>query len=366
MNTALDIFVQKLAEEVDGIAVRALLRDFFQNADHGSPDAISKAGCLALAILSNRVGGKEKGHVLWNAWRTAWDSGKSPDYQNGVDFSGIDFRVLETNSPINFSRFQFGNHANFSGAHLGNFVSFSGAQWGDWANFSGAQWGDWVSFSRAQWGEYADFRGAQWGGGANFSACAWEQLSTVYGDDAAFAAAKAWAVNKGCAPDQFLSVDFSGTRFSGAVTFAGRKFKGKTSFAALPDGFVRLLAQRNAAENAAEGGAAGEAPAQGGAARWDEQGRLMWEPDEDQGKATVFTVAPEFHGCELHQDTTFDAAVFPKASGNEAAARAYRTLKLAFSKQQAIKEEQDFFRRELNEERLREKSRLRRWAFCLN
>ena len=68
----------------------------------------------------------------------------------------------------------------------------------------------------------------------------------------------------------------------------------------------------------------------------------------------VFQMPPKFHGCELHQDTSFEGAEFPKPTGSEEAARAYRTLKLAFSKQQAIREEQRFFKLEMEEETLRE------------
>ncbi|MDC7703833.1 hypothetical protein [Vogesella indigofera] len=71
---------------------------------------------------------------------------------------------------------------------------------------------------------------------------------------------------------------------------------------------------------------------------------------------------PEFHGCELHQDTTFDGAKFPPASGNDEAARAYRTLKLAFNKQLALREEQRFFKLEMEEEALREQG-LKHWLF---
>lgn len=71
---------------------------------------------------------------------------------------------------------------------------------------------------------------------------------------------------------------------------------------------------------------------------------------------------PKFHGCELHQDTSFEGAVFPPATGDEDAASAYRTLKLAFSKQQAIREEQRFFRLEMEEETLR-RTGAERWFF---
>ncbi len=101
--------------------------------------------------------------------------------------------------------------------------------------------------------------------------------------------------------DVFPEIHFDGANFGGVADFSNRKFKGKTSF-----------------------------------------------------KNVCFSKAPIFHNCELHQDTTFEGAKFPLATGSEEAVRAYRTLKLAFSKQQAVREEQRFFRLEMEEETLRE------------
>ena len=83
----------------------------------------------------------------------------------------------------------------------------------------------------------------------------------------------------------------------------------------------------------------------------------------------TFGRAPLFHNCKLHQDTTFNGAKFPKPSfdptENDIAARAYRTLKLAFSQHQATLDEKRFFRLEMAEEARREPQFGRRLLFWL-
>ena len=63
-------------------------------------------------------------------------------------------------------------------------------------------------------------------------------------------------------------------------------------------------------------------------------------------KVTEFDGIPKFHGCKLHQDTSFDRAIF-SAPMTSASARAYRTLKLAMAQHQAVRDEQLFFRLEM-------------------
>ena len=54
MNTPQDHpDIEKL--EIDGIPVRESIREIFCNPEHGTPDNISKEGCLALALMSNQV-----------------------------------------------------------------------------------------------------------------------------------------------------------------------------------------------------------------------------------------------------------------------------------------------------------------------
>jgi len=390
--------IEKLPLVIDGIPVRETIREIFRNPENGTPDNISKAGCLALALRSNEmwgrreVGRKYRGYVVWNEWR-----GKFPvrnlgtENFNFVNFEDHDFR----NQPINFSFFKFGDGAKFERTLWGDKARFDESEWGGWANFSGAQWGDGADFSRtawlgtsifdntvwgfganfyeASWQVRASFIGSLWSAGANFFKASWRQgvdfrgsvwttaarfenahsdgcmdfSGSAWGGKADFRrircaglifdgcswdrlsgfslqAAKNWAKHIGSSPYELEEIDFSGATFSGYVSFSNRKFKGVTNFGLLP--FDQLWSQ--------------------------------------QHRHTTFTVAPLFHGCELHQDTSFEGAVFPAASGDEKAIHAYRTLKLAFSKQQAIREEQRFFRLEMEEETLRETG-LKRWLFKL-
>ncbi len=87
-----------------------------------------------------------------------------------------------------------------------------------------------------------------------------------------------------------------------------------------------------------------------------------------KGHPVTFNKAPLFHNCKLHQNTTFDGSIFPEPSSdpteNDIAARAYRTLKLAFSQHQAVREEHRFFRLEMAEEAARAPGRLK-WMFLL-
>ncbi|GGX80837.1 pentapeptide repeat-containing protein [Vogesella alkaliphila] len=316
----------------------------FDNTENGMPSDISKPGCLALAKL---------GKDAWNAWREMFPvTGTFPHFVNHADLSGLDFR----GDPVDFSGFvfgdgadfrgaQWGHSADFKGASCGRFANFSGTQWGDFANLHGAQWGDASNFSyarwgasagfvAAQWGAGARFYGAEWGKGANFQGANWVTSRTIYQDDEHYQSAKAWAEARGLAPDTFLEISFAGAHFAGEVDFSNRKFTGKTDFGCLPADYQRKRVQRDAS----------------GQAKFGKNGELILEDDPEPRRHVLFGKAPKFHGCELHQDTTFDGAEFPSASGSDAAARAYRTLKQAFSKQQALREEQRFFRLEMKEE----------------
>ncbi len=372
--------------EIQGIAAQQILREFFRNREHGKPDRISKAGCLALYQKSIEVGAGGTFHVLWNAWREAFPlRNDKVRWLNKVDFSEVDFDAIHHD---NFSMFMFGDHADFRDAkfaersrfkqtHFGIESDFSHAVWGRHSNFDDARWGDGSTFKAAQWGadcsfegavwgddvrfrgacweknarfirtrfgvnsyfrgarwsrnpsffgarfgEHADLRGTQfsygtdfrntsWGDGVNFQARTWDQLRQDFTTDDLWKKSKQEAEDWGSSPDAFLDIDFSGAVFEGSADFSNRHFKTKTRFV-----------------------------------------------------GTTFHKAPLFHGCELHQDTSFDGATFPKPTGDKDASRAYETLKLAFSKQQAVRAEQDFFRLEMDEETRREK-RLKWLAFWL-
>ena len=379
--------IEKIATDtngmIDGIPVRETIREIFRNPDNGTPDNISKAGCLALALKSNEVGGAGKGYVVWNAWRRVFPLRPKEDFfpllkrknypseiLNRVDFSN---QKLNNFSKFDFSKFDFPPFTDFHAAHFDHDVSFKKAVFGDAVSFKGAifgnrtdfngvkfkgavnfdcvrfedqtdfaqadidvgyfnacQFGRYTSFSYVQFG-VARFSGTQFGsetsfngacfrGEARFWGVSWGELRQFFIDDFSYESARDWAKARELCPQGFESIYFSGTRFEGEVDFSNRHFKGRTFFAKLT-----IPNKMRSAFDAL-----------------------------DNKKSTVFCKPPKFHGCELHQDTSFEGAKFPDPTGREEAARAYRTLKLAFSKQQAIREEQRFFRLEMEEETLRE------------
>lgn len=101
-----------------------LYLEVFNDALNGTPDNITKTGCLALARL-----GKE----AWNSWRQKYPVlDNQNNWQNNADFNGIDFRCCES---INFTGFEFGDGANFSEAKF-LVIHFTGAQFGHTANLN--------------------------------------------------------------------------------------------------------------------------------------------------------------------------------------------------------------------------------------
>ena len=278
--------LEKIADE----AIREQVREVFSKAENGTPDNISKAGCLALA---------KKGKDVWNAWREAFPAwGEFFKWGNEVDFSAHDFR----NDTIDFSGFAFGRNTNFRGALFDHHVDFKDAQFDGTADFQGTKFGKHTDFHGARFDGTADFQGAKFCNSAVFR-------DARFGNKANFQGVQ-FHLSADFKDAQFGNkANFTEVRFERFVDFNDSCFKGATTFA-----------------------------------------------------RASFATAPTFHGCEFHQDTSFEGTEFPKASGDEAAARAYRTLKLAFSKQQAVREEQCFFRLEMAEETQRETG-LKRWLF---
>ena len=318
---------------------------------------------------------------------------KKAQFGDRAQFTGAQF-----GKRAQFDGAQFGDLANFEGAQFGNGANFNVAQFGDLADFAGAQFGDGADFQYAQFGYRANFEGAQFGcnarllflkfgafanfkdamfddftsfaysvfhnhttfkntqfGGSVCFVCAkfgkwtvfqgtqfgWEALfdgvkidegADFSGTDWAMAfygnqtdKRKTWAEQRGLAPNRFKRISFQGATFQGRVNFSNREFTDTADFSALkkdvsPDDKVVIL------------------PA---------------------GTPTTFAVAPLFHNATLHPDTSFDGVQFLDVgepdrdrASIESAAHAYRTLKLAFSGQQATRQEQQFLRLEMAEEAL--------------
>jgi hypothetical protein len=263
--------IEKLPLQVNGQPVREVVRMVFRDPSNGTPDNISKHGCLALA---------KEGCLIWNSWRETFPVVGVNSFaatSNYADFSEHNFSL----EPIDFRNFIFGDAACFYG------TAFNAAL------FTGARFGVRTSFDRCSFAYDADFREIHVGAESHFTECRF--MNPVSFDSSHFG------------PE----IGFEYTTFEKSATFRGVKFAGRTVF-----------------------------------------------------DRAVFRIAPEFHRSELTTDTSFDGTEFPRPSRSDDAVRAYRILKLAFSKQQAIREEQRFFRLEMEEETLRETG-FKRLCFAL-
>jgi uncharacterized protein YjbI with pentapeptide repeats len=345
----------------------------------GTPDEPTKEGYLLLA---------RSGKDMWNAWRSKWPK-PIPDF-SGVDFKKnpvnfsefcftgggdtdarnyklpcVDFSQAAFGDRVDFTKATFGYGARFEKASFGYSAEFERAKFGDLANFTLATFSSarfpyatfgvgaifdgatfcfsayfycskfgpqarfegvtFVNsvFTDSTFGPNASFSGAAFGGRTRFdftefgriaSFAAWDLARLrefrlrLFDDlvivDAQFAADK----KAGLSSDEFLEVTFNGAQFAGDVSFQDRKFRDRTSF---------------------------------GPTRQD-MAKREYLP-------VRFGGIPNFHGCTLHQNTTFEDAKFDGRLSEETA-RAYRTLKLAFAQQQATREEQRFFRLEMQAE----------------
>lgn len=235
------------------------------------------------------------GVEAWNGWREKFPTKtKLNGPRNNADFSGCKLDEYD------FFGFNFGDCPNFSNAEFAALASFEHSTLGDFANFEGAKFVHGANFSDCTIGQSANFSSTTWGGNIFFN-------NTKTGRDTKFSHAQffgklSFEPKEPNNKNVFFGLDFSKAHFGDVVNFSYSEFKGKTSF-----------------------------------------------------RGASFSKCPLFHESELHQDISFDKAEFPPPIGCEESARAYRTLKFAFAKLQAVHEEQRFFRLEMQEEARREK-----------
>jgi len=317
-------------------------------------------------------------------WRTQFKKATFGSYNF---FSGAEFK-----SNVSFEDAQFGDMTFFNSATFKDEANFRGAKFGDQADFSETEFGAGTQFINTQFGYYASFRKVKFGvecrklqniqtsflgalfginanftetkffgnvcfdgtqfrsdakferaefyGNANFKGLNWES-SFLSCTESEIKNTRNWSEKYGLKPDVFDSISFSGAEFHSTADFSNRSFIGRTSFARFSE-VVTIF-------------------------EYSPDGKQI-EKNISHNYPVKFTKAPLFHNCKLHQDTTFDGAKYPKPSSdpteNDTAARAYRTLKLAFSQHQATREEQLFFRLEMAEEAARAPCTLK-WLFWL-
>lgn len=430
--------IEELPDVLEGIPVRESIRQLFRDAANGTPDNISKAGCLALARLSNDLGAQQgKGYVVWNAWREVFPvtvknqavfSGDARDsylqrfrYQNVTDFTNVKtenglFLIAQLNRQFTFDKFKFGSFARFDesewegisfdfaqwgegstffGTSFGQSPSFQYCYWGDKTRFDGASWGLKATFLGANWGHSCSFIGASWASFPIFIFCSWlhsaDFTDSTIGWEANFSGAffgknclfenvkfeaaicfnswsleeipieykkfilnnKKYTVESGNF-ESIRDISFGGSSFSG-VDFSGRQFSGNINF-----GYpLKHSAQKRIKLKKDARGQIifSDNPGSRGLPDWEYE-------DLERRPITTFSAPPVFHDCTIGQGFHIHEDIeFPQPSFNRRnAADAYRALKLAFSKQQAIREEQRFFKLEMEEETLRETG-LKRWLF---
>ena len=286
----------------------------------------------------------------------AWTKFDGANFGNQASFNGADFGdfagfekavFLGTSS---FWRAQFYGNAHFRQSRFRDFASFDLAQFGQ-VDFSSSQFESTVRFKGTILGNRANFCFVKFDGDVDFQGMSWPEVTFNSGSFISkmvpwIEQRKRWADQRYLAPDAFLELIFDGAVFGGVANFSNRKFLRKVTFSPARKHRDLLYPQPS----------------------WPWHGHSKQAIDlinaarDSEYIATRFDEAPIFHDCELRQDTNIADAHFPKAQGDDEAARAYRTLKLAFAQQQAIREEQRFFKLEMQEEAARE-SGWKRWLY---
>lgn len=300
----------------------------------GTPDNITKAGCIALLERSNAD--LQDKSFIWNTWRKNHPV-KNPglvNCTNYVDLSNVNF----SEDSAKFSNFQFGEFAKFCNSKFPEYTNFCGAKFNNGADFQNTKFSNNAIFTEATFDGFSDFSNSIFGSYSNFKNVIFSfytNFSNVeIGSHANFniksPSDTLIFTNADIGPGfsitgTLINCDFENVTFKKNMAFSC-EVSGKANFAG-----AQFLGEANFNNSHFKGSTS------------------FSQSDKQQ---TKFSIAPQFHSAKLHSDTSFEGAKFPKASGDEIALRGYRTLKLAFSSHQAAREELLFFKREMEEETL--------------
>ncbi|KTC21685.1 hypothetical protein AO391_26045 [Pseudomonas marginalis ICMP 9505] len=296
---------------------------FFDNKVHGTPDRISKAGCMELAKM---------GAGTWNAWREKFPSELYGhfDYVNIADFSDTDFCGLQWDfgGEIYFDDFKFGPGASFKNAKFPRHTSFDRAIIGKSSDFSNVTIDARSSFKNTKFSRYTNLKSIYLEDWIDFDYAEFE------GDN-----------------------DFSGSSFGHCTRFNGVKFGPDISFADCT--FRQAVCFESIQDNTKE--AVGWTPYDPTSKTFNRisferctfKDSVSFKNREFRDTAlfdnATFEKPPVFFGCTLHQDMSFKYVTFPPATGKDFHIRTYRNLRLSFSQLQAPQEEQHFFQLEMAE-----------------
>lgn len=355
-----------LLSKIKNLFIKDLLIDFFSDPRNGQPDNITKEGCIKLAA---------HGPDVWNTWRILFPPEPFGHfhYKNISNFSQTDFTGRQN---LEFSEFIFGDGADFSFCRWERHADFLSATWGDHCNFTGTNFGVRSIFDLATIGDNCDFTGCCWGhdcafdkakigSNANFSNTYWGTRTyfnethfgtfanfnlSIWDGSVSFSGSGASGLSNVTAmyrKDErtkiilaaesskfFSKISFRGAKFNGEVFFDDRIFTDSADFSSFTSNSQCDLIKRNP----------------DGSAVLRDGNLVFFTPDDINLVKTIFSRPPSFHGAKLHPNTSFDGVIFPKPEGKMYNARAYRTLKILFSKIQADSDVKSFKRLEIAEE----------------
>lgn len=377
-----------------------LLTDFWGEGDHRCPfhlppDVVDGRG------RKKREWGEEDIDAFNNAviqYITQAIKKDKPADCTGVIFPGaISFQSLsedrQTLPPISFANAKFSDHTKFTGVRFSARTSFLEAHFGNSTDFRNANFGDRVSFERGQFGNSVTFGGATFGKGVNFAAARFGTgarfskttfgpeaylgevnfVSNVtfrraqFGKDAVFASAQ---IGPGSQFGETVFDDglsFERAAFGGGIKFGHATFGGRANFKdAIFTNYVVFDGSHFKGHADFSAHTPGESFPNIGfrEVRFDHIVRYSnrnFRNSTDFSNA-VFGVAPDFHGCSLHQSTLFTGAKFLDRIDSEVeidAASAYRTLKLAMEELRARNEQARFFA--LEQKALRASGQIKGW-----
>ena len=188
---------------------------------------------------------------------------------------------------VSFVCARFRGAANFRRVRFRDRTWFDGARFDGEAEFREAQFSGHVSFIKARFEDHARFDRARFGGFAGFTNARFRGEAN-FGGAVELVRPSGQDVLPPEAARRFKQCAFDGTEFQDRTVFTNRQFLDSTNF-----------------------------------------------------RGAVFYKAPEFHNCEMHQDTDFSDPHFFDTGAS--AVRAYRTLKLAMEQHRARNEEGMFY-----------------------
>ncbi len=337
-----EIFVQWLRDNKEqhkagkALNIGDKLRERYQNARE--PDEIASLGAATWNLWQMDAGLKQK--KILELHNLSLGNFRGFYFYQPVRYTG------EVETDINFSRAVFRKSATFEKVFFNGDAVFEEASFYGVANFNYARFlchalFDGVRFKERTSFALVDFQGQAHFPRSEFHAHTMFQNTRFKASDTHKPSNYSLVIDD---PNNIREIDFTHVRFLSTVDFRRAEFHREVDFSdSLFDKEVRFQ------------GAEFHGKTQFHNCRF--HGKTIFDTDEGnlergdgQPKRTEFFKVPEFYSAELHEGTGILQAKLPSVDGSDESRRAYRTLKLAFSRYQAVREEQFCYRREIMEE----------------